>query len=263
MGLVETVEAVKSGVFHLVCLRGERRVASGTGFFAHGHLITNFHVANIPGDTLIWIRRDGDEDHRTQGMVLRADEWLGRIRRASEEHSYDYAILEMAELKGRSDVHEFSLGQAAPLKIGMPIAFLGFPLEHMNVTCHAGIISAFRKSGVTDFVQIDASVNSSNSGGPLFNPQTGEVVGIVSRKATGLSTIIRELRDAIDANIRQLSASKGGVFISGIDPLEGAIVSQNQLKITLAEIERQANVGIGYAVDVKHILQEDVLQTRQ
>ncbi|MEH7848663.1 S1 family peptidase [Rhizobium laguerreae] len=258
--LIETVEEVRSGVFNLQCLSDGnfQKLGSGSAFFSSGYLVTNFHVADIPEGTWMWVRRDGDCDHRFNGFVVPAKDWRKALKRASEEHSYDYAILDLPTLRNRDDIHDFVLGPSQPAKIGTPIAFLGFPLDHDNLVCHSGHISSFRKSGVARIIQIDASVNAANSGGPLIEPDTGRVIGTVSRKATGLSKVLDELKKSIALNVRQLETSRQGIAVkvAGIDPTEVAIATQNQLAATLGEIERQANVGIGYAIDAEHLIQD-------
>jgi uncharacterized protein (AIM24 family) len=137
---------------------------------------------------------------------------------------------------------------------------LGFPLEHDNLTCHQGIISSFYQSDLVSVIQIDASVNAGNSGGPLIDPATGVAFGIVTRKATGLSQLFAQLRNSIQSNIAVAQAAGGGIVIGDVDLVQSIVVSQNQMLATLAEIERQANVGIGYAFSAEHILAEPCMQ---
>jgi S1-C subfamily serine protease len=137
---------------------------------------------------------------------------------------------------------------------------LGFPLEHDNLTCHQGIISSFYRSGLDEVIQIDGSVNAGNSGGPLIDPETGVAFGIVTRKATGLSQLFAHLRQSIEANIDVAQRTGGGIAVGEIDFVQAIIASQNQMLLTLNEIERQANVGIGYAFSVEHILTEPCMQ---
>ena len=47
--------------------------------------------------------------------------------------------------------------------------------------------------------------------------------------------------------------------VGGFDPVEGFIAGQNQILATLDEIERQANVGIGYAISAEHLLSDPSL----
>jgi hypothetical protein len=181
------------------------------------------------------------------------------VSAGSQEQSYDYAVFRYPEAI-RADDHQFALVVPGTRRMGDPIALLGFPLEHDNLTCHQGVISSFYKSGLAQVIQLDASVNAGNSGGPLIDPETGEAFGIVTRKATGLTAMFEQLRQSAIQNIQLAQAGGGGINIGGVDPVQAFIASQNQMLHTFNEIERQANVGIGYAFSAEHILEEPCLQ---
>lgn len=130
----------------------------------------------------------------------------------------------------------------------------GFLLEHRNLVCHLGTISFFYTSGTAKVIQLDASVNQSNSGGPLLDPETGQVLGIVTRKGTGLSTLFDLLLSVFDRNGKALEAAKGLVGLGPVDPVAATIAGQHQMKAREGEIQRSANVGIGYAFSAEHLL---------
>jgi len=71
--------------------------------------------------------------------------------------------------------------------VGSPIYAIGDPLGTLNFSMTAGIVSGLYRVISTDnssdinTFQIDAAVNTGNSGGPVFNSY-GEVVGIVTAK---------------------------------------------------------------------------------
>jgi hypothetical protein len=143
----------------------------------------------------------------------------------------------------------------------VPAAACGYPRQlATNLTCHQGIISSFYRSGLAEVIQIDASVNAGNSGGPLIDPQTGGAFGIVTRKATGLSKLFNQLRNSINANVAMGQGVTSVMSIDGIDLVQAIVMSQIQMLLTLDEIERQANVGIGYAFSAEHILSEPCMQ---
>jgi S1-C subfamily serine protease len=97
-------------------------------------------------------------------------------------------------------------------------------------------------------IQIDGSVNSGNSGGPLLDAND-RVVGIVTQKAGGVHDDLMNLAD-------KLSREYAG--IETIEPSlnhEGNITSPHTKK-TLAElitiIRHYTNAGIGYAYSIVH-----------
>jgi S1-C subfamily serine protease len=260
MSLPETFERVRSGLVHIIFVneRGDI-VAKGTGFICSGLMITNNHVFAGPRNSIVCLRKEGQS--KAEAFCLPYADFAQRLKTGSQENCYDYAILDIPEIVGADD-HQFSLENPRTRRIGEAIALIGFPLEHMNLTCHAGIISSFYESGPASIVQVDASVNSGNSGGPLIDPNTGSVLGIVTRKGTGLSKLFQNLRDALKSNIKFIEEQTSGVgmFIGSYNPIEGAIVGQHQILRLLDEIERQANVGIGYAISAEHLLAEPIFQ---
>jgi hypothetical protein len=163
------------------------------------------------------------------------------------------------------DTYQFILDKTRGQRISDRVAFLGFPFEHLNLTCHVGIISSFYESGPAKIIQLDASVNPSNSDGPLIDQNTGEVLGIVTRKATGLIKGFEQLRETLRQNIAAIQAvtnSGMAANFGGIDLLPTLQAGQSQMLVTLREIERQANVGIGYAISIEHLLADNLIHGR-
>lgn len=142
--------------------------------------------------------------------------------------------------------------------MGEPVCALGFPFGEPHLTIHQGIISAIYKSGPATLLKLDMSINASNSGGPLISMKDGRVVGVIARKATGLlKQAFDELIESFRRNI-EVFESASGVSIMGIDPMEGLIVSQRQMEMVSKQIERSANVGIGYAIWIDPLRNEKV-----
>jgi len=78
-----------------------------------------------------------------------------------------------------------ALGNSTGIQLGQAIAVVGYPLpspEHPTVTVTQGIVSALRTQ--QGFIQIDASVNPGNSGGPVLAPD-GRVIGVVDASIRG------------------------------------------------------------------------------
>jgi V8-like Glu-specific endopeptidase len=254
--LSETVAKVRSGVFHVMFLdAANKRIGSGSAFCSRGRLVTNGHVFDVPpGTARVWLRQDGDPTS-AQGVVLVPTDFQRRRIIASPETEYDYAVLDVPEIQ-RLNPYQFEVIDHSAKSVGEEVAFLGYPLNRMNLTCHSGIISSFYRSNSVDVIQIDASVNPGNSGGPLFVPQTGKVIGIVTRRATGLTDEFKEFRLAIENNVRLLAQMGEVMKIGGFSLVETFSATQNAILRTLAEIERSANVGIGYAFSCGHLLEE-------
>lgn len=140
--------------------------SEGSGFFvAEDLLLTNAHVLCPEGGAIRVLFENGRE---LDGVAERKDDWL------------DIATVRVPGAGARP----LPLGDALDLRTGDRVVFIGAP-EGLDFTVHEGIVShAMRSILGVGYLQIDASVNPGNSGGPLFDPQ-GRVVGIVSAKVMG------------------------------------------------------------------------------
>ena len=90
--------------------------------------------------------------------------------------------------------------RTSDLKVGTEVYAIGNPLGTLGGTVTSGIISAINRDITVEgnkmtLIQTDAAINSGNSGGGLFDKQTGALLGIVnagyaSSTAQGLSFAI-------------------------------------------------------------------------
>ena len=131
-------------------------------------------------------------------------------------------------------------------------------IRDRNLTCHQGIVSSVHSSGVATLIQVDASVNPSNSGGPMIDPSSGHVHGVISRKATGLSKMFDDLISSFQSNIDDLRDASANTSskISGVDPIQALVTSQRQMEAISKELKRSANVGIGWAIKADALREE-------
>lgn len=238
---------VQGSVASLMFLRNGERITSGSGFLIGKRLITNNHVIQVPPATHIRLRFVGPDDNSSVAeRTFTITEFRGRLLEGDPETSWDFAILDL-DLPEFADIPGLTLGSSDALQIGGPIALLGFQFDQENLSVHAGVLaSKFVQAGVK-YLQLDASVNHGNSGGPLIDPEKQEVMGIVTRKATGLTRQFDQLIESFDRNVQALEGASSIMAIAGIDPIEVAKVTQRQFKSLALEIRRSANVGIGYA----------------
>lgn len=123
-----------------------------------------------------------------------------------------------------------------------------------QLTAHMGYISSIHEQQVKTIIQVDGSVNGGNSGGPLVNLQSGNVVGIITRAATGIiEQEFNNLIAALQNNQRILSQTRATISVGGIDPIQGLRASQAAMEQIAQNLKRSANVGIGYAFSTNHI----------
>ena len=137
--------------------------ALGSGFIIDqkGVVVTNNHVIQDAEDIIV--RVNGDKEFKAK--VIGADPLS------------DIAVL---QLETKEKFTPVKFGDSDKARIGDWVIAIGNPFG-LGGTVTSGIISARNRSiGLSryeDYIQTDASINSGNSGGPLFD-MNGDVIGI-------------------------------------------------------------------------------------
>ncbi len=201
------------------------KIGSGTGFKSSNFLITNNHVYFASGAATVelkFVKQDGYTTHCRK--VFPYTVFQSKLLSGMPESSWDYAILSLDDEEFQS-VPNLELSESKEIQIGSQVAILGYQFEQSNLSLKVGILSSrYLKAGVK-YLQIDSSVNQGNSGGPLINIETDKVVGIITRKATGLTQAFDELMKSFDINSQIL---RSGIIVSvgGVNIYEALAVSQ-------------------------------------
>lgn len=151
---------------------GSNQLSSGTAFVvgAEGYLLTNYHVVEGPGKTVI--RLPGKQETAPAEIVDRDEE------------------RDMALLK----VDPAAFGQLKPLgltvnpvKRASSVAVFGFPLGDdiaRDIRITTGVVSALPDQSDERMLLLDCRVNPGNSGGPVFQ-RDGSVIGMITAKTSG------------------------------------------------------------------------------
>ena len=147
---------------------------TGSGFIISedGYILTNYHVveeANKGKLDVTVILHDGTQ-YTAQIVAFEADN--------------DVAVLKI-DAEGLKPA---VIGDSDSLRVGDTVYAVGNPLGELEFSMTTGHVSAKDRTITTDksgetiaMFQIDAPVNSGNSGGPVYNAE-GQVVGIVTAK---------------------------------------------------------------------------------
>ncbi|MBH0237588.1 Do family serine endopeptidase [Methylobrevis albus] len=136
--------------------------SQGSGFFvsADGFVVTNNHVVENSSEVTVVLNDQSELEATVVGTDPKTD-------------------LALLKVTGRDDFNYVTLADADP-KVGEWVVAVGNPFG-LGGSVTVGIVSARgRDIGAgpyDDFLQIDASINRGNSGGPAFNLQ-GEVIGV-------------------------------------------------------------------------------------
>ena len=141
---------------------------SGVLISDSGRVMTAAHVVN------------GMDEITVEGIA-------GEVVRAkliSSDAAADIALLQLERVTAAMRVAR--LGNSDTVQIGQQVMIIGAPYG-LAYSMSVGWISArwpantiFRDMPLAEFFQTTATINTGNSGGPLFN-MTGEVIGIVSQ----------------------------------------------------------------------------------
>jgi serine protease Do len=144
----------------VVTVRANEGHGSGFIISEDGYIVTNAHVAKGASSVITVMMADG-ETELTADVVGFAKDGI------------DLALL---KINGRRKLPTVKLGNPESIKVGSTVYAIGTPrFEDLHNTLTRGIVSGIRENGGT--IQIDASINQGNSGGPLLN-ERGEVIGV-------------------------------------------------------------------------------------
>ena len=143
--------------------------AAGSGFVvsSDGYIVTNYHVI---------------EGARTIKVTFYDGTVYDAVLVGGEENN-DVAVLKI----NAKDLTPVIIGNSDNLHVGQAVTAIGNPLGELTFSQTVGIVSAKDRTitlsgGLKiNMIQTDCTINSGNSGGPLFNSY-GEVVGITSAK---------------------------------------------------------------------------------
>jgi len=185
MVLVGTFKATNSPRFQL----------RGTGFVVGrgAQVVTNAHV--LPDDL-------GQGDAARLMVQVRGSDGSWQMRPAAlveRSGEHDLALL---SIDGPA-IPAMAIGDSARVREGHELAFMGFPIGGVlgfSVVTHRAMVSSITaaalpsptadrlkpqairglRDGTFSLFQLDATAYPGNSGGPLFDPESGAVVGVVS-----------------------------------------------------------------------------------
>lgn len=197
-GLPETVAAVKPSVVAIGTYNptdSPRFTFRGTGFVVGdgNTVVTNFHVLPAAAEATPAASLMVQVVRGPQDLQPRA------VRVLSSDRAHDLTLL---RIEG-PPLPALTLGDAATVPEGTAIAFTGFPIGGLlgfSPVTHRGIVAAVTRialppptaqqlssralaqlrAGAFDIYQLDATAYPGNSGGPVFDAQSGHVVGVIN-----------------------------------------------------------------------------------
>lgn len=195
--LTETIERIKPSIVVVGTFKktnSPQFAMRGSGFvIGDGNLVaTNAHVVAEVTDP------DGPM-LAVQGRLPSGEILLRRAKTVATDREHDLAIL---RLEGPA-LPALKLRNSDGVREGQTIAFTGFPIGGalgFSPVTHRGMISAITpialpgnnaqqlnekvirrlKSGTFNIFQLDATAYPGNSGSAVFDPETGEIIGVIN-----------------------------------------------------------------------------------
>ncbi|MDF2678186.1 MAG: hypothetical protein K0Q97_2528 [Bacillota bacterium] len=227
----------------------------GSGFIVDpsGYILTNAHVIG-----------DGEYENISVSLIDGTQE-VGEV--LWYDTSLDLAIVKI----NKTELPAVEFADSDTLKVGEPVVAIGNPMTlDLERTVTDGIISGLNRSisfesgtVIEPLIQTDASINSGNSGGPLFNAE-GKVIGINTAKMNsaeglGFSIPINTAKPIIEQIIKNGKLSTVYVGIKGVDveTYETALGVDVSAEYGVVVVETVANSPASEA----GLVQGDVIQS--
>lgn len=198
-------EIIEDSQKRVVTIESGSGLGSGFLYNNEGDLLTNAHV--VAGSAQVTVRTLNHKEYKGKVIGIGTDT--------------DIAVVRVQELK---KLDPLPVAERYKPEIGDEILALGSPLGLEN-TVTTGIISGLGRSFDIDsytysnLYQISAPITHGNSGGPLVNAETGEVLGINSAAATEesgigfsipISSILQQAREWSKTPMTKLPAIADG-----------------------------------------------------
>ena len=198
--------------------------ASGTGFVVHpdGYLMTCAHVI---------------EGARSIEVSLGENRYAARVVEVNSQR--DLALIQIAA----RDLPVLPLGDSKQIELAQHVRVVGYPLSDVlgtSVKVTQGSVAGFIEQKKGRMIQVDASMNPGNSGGPLVNDR-GDAIGVASAGFFGSD--ISEIGLAVPADdvaallkkngVSPQQANSSGESLNGPDLARKVTPSVGFLKVTL------------------------------
>ena len=205
-------DSKNSGVMHPNENEEENKIgtSAGSGFFVtnKGHIITNYHVV---------------QNRKNIKFLFNNEEVSAKL--VSSDQQLDLALLK-AKIKNKSFI-KFS--NQSPKKT-QSILVAGFPHAKAvsdDLIITGGIINSLKGLGNnTSMLQIDANINRGNSGGPIVDKNTGNLVAVATMKLIGKDASIdnmnfgiksSQVKDFLEANNTEVTIKNNKFNISDLE----------------------------------------------
>lgn len=228
---------------------------SGVVISQYGHILTNFHVIEDASRVTVF---DGEKELDAEVVVY------------SEEK--DIAVLLCPEI----ELPAVQLGDSDKLQVGEWAIVIGNPLgEDFFRSVTVGTVSSLERSveqSVQDkygrkttvensMIQVDAAINSGNSGGGMFNT-LGQLMGIPSLKYSSSyysSTSIDNIGMCIPINVAKELIAEALSMYDGDEITKQLEEKAKNEKINILDDSQRPRLGVSVATLNSYVVQQGLL----
>jgi V8-like Glu-specific endopeptidase len=227
-----------------------------TGFKVGNYLVTDefaHRILNAKDVTLRFVDADGITDYASKSLPFW--EFQDRIVNGNDVNKQGFAVINLESL-GFDHLPSLKLSKNKILEIGLPTAVIGFHIDQENLALKTGIVSSyFKDDNGKRYIQFESSIKQGNSGAPLINIETMEVVGVVGHRLAGITRSYNSLMKIINKNLKTLEEVQGVFNIQSLDPIQVLIVNQNQMKHMTKEFYKLQSVRYGFAIEIRDVIE--------
>lgn len=247
-------KACHSSVCSIRFLNGnDIEVVSLTGFKSGDYLFTHDMVNRFNKAEFVeikFVKEDGHTVHAIERLSLH--DFSERIITSYDQEITGFSVISLADLSFES-IPPLELAVSRHVYIGQAVAVLGYQYDNPSLTIKSGIVSTVIHRNGHRYLQFDGSTIWGNSGSPLIDLKTNEVLGIIGYKLDRKNKSYEKMIEISNSNIKMLEKAQGEFEVAGVDPIQVLIAWQKQILQLAGEIYKAQGSGIGVAIDVKTI----------
>lgn len=230
------------------------KLTSMTGFKANDNfLVTDdylYKINNAAEVKICFMDLDGYTENVAVKVTMQ--EFKKRVIKGIEKDDLPFATINI-DFKEFDNIPSLKLNLKSDAVIGQPVAVMGYQLEKDNLSVKTGIVSSMFETDGFKHYQVDSSIKQGNSGSPLINAETCEVIGVIGHKLASITQSHKRMKQIINNNLAILKKSQGKFNVEEIDPIQVLIANQNQIKHITNEIYKSATMSFGYALNISYV----------
>lgn len=222
--------------------------------FKYGHyLLTDDMVYKIDHSSEVQLSFMEEDGFTIKSSVKITDkDFRMRIIKGIKENIPGLAVIDI-DFPQFDDIPSLKISNFKNIQVASPIAIIGHQMEQNNLAIKTGIVSSYSRQNGIKYIQFDAAVDRGNSGSPLIDAETGDVVGIVGLRLGNLLENYKRLIQIMNNNLAILKEAEGKIQLHDIDPIQVLIANQNQIKHLAQEFFKMASINFGFALDINQV----------